>query len=161
MCPHDDRRPRGSCGAHRPEDVALAQQIEDPITIDDFNRTGSDDVEHSSGLVAFSQDHGAIASLGYRFGPIAYSSDVKELDDTAFKALEGVKLWIVDALRYNEHPTHANVATALSWIERVRPERAVLTNLHHDIDYQQLKAQLPKGVEPAYDGMTVEVPFEP
>lgn len=112
-------------------------------------------------VLAFWQDHGAIESLGYRFGPIAYSSDVKDLDDAAFRALEGVKLWIVDALRYNEHPTHANVATALSWIERVRPERAVLTNLHHDIDYEQLRAQLPKGVEPAYDGMTIAVPFEP
>ena len=111
-------------------------------------------------VLAFWQDHGAIASLGYRFGPIAYSSDVKGLDDAAFEALEGVKLWIVDALRYTPHPTHANVDTALAWIARVKPERAVLTNLHHDVDYEQLRTRLPKGVEPAYDGMTIEVPFD-
>jgi len=107
-------------------------------------------------VLAFWQDHGPIRSLGYRFGPIAYSSDVKDLNDTAFTALEGVKVWIVDALRYTKHPTHANVATALTWIERVKPERAILTNLHHDLDYEELRAQLPAGVEPAYDGMTIE-----
>jgi phosphoribosyl 1,2-cyclic phosphate phosphodiesterase len=111
-------------------------------------------------VLAFWQDHGPIPSLGYRFGPIAYSSDVKDLDDEAFKALEGVKLWIVDALRYREHPTHANVDTALAWIAKVKPGRAILTNLHQDIDYEQLRAMLPKGVEPAYDGMTIEVPLE-
>ncbi len=111
-------------------------------------------------VLAFWQDHGPIRSLGYRFGPIAYSSDVRDLDDAAFAALQGVKVWIVDALRYTRHPTHANVATALEWIARVRPERAILTNLHHDLDYEELRAQLPEGVEPAYDGMTIEVPIE-
>jgi len=111
-------------------------------------------------VLAFWQDHGPIRSLGYRFGPIAYLSDVRDLDDAAFTVLQGVKVWIVDALRYTRHPTHANVATALEWIARVRPERAILTNLHHDLDYEELRMQLPEGVEPAYDGMTIEVPFE-
>jgi phosphoribosyl 1,2-cyclic phosphate phosphodiesterase len=111
-------------------------------------------------VFAFWQTHGPIRSLGYRFGPIGYSSDVSGLDAGAFRALEGVKVWIVDALRYTAHPTHANVATALEWIRQVGPERAVLTNLHHDLDYEALRAELPKDVEPAYDGMTIEVPFE-
>jgi phosphoribosyl 1,2-cyclic phosphate phosphodiesterase len=111
-------------------------------------------------VFAFWQDHGGIRSLGYRFGPIAYSSDVSHLDGDAFAALEGVKVWIVDALRYREHPTHANVDTALAWIAKVKPERAVLTNLHHDVDYEQLRAILPPGVEPAYDGMTIESRLE-
>ena len=111
-------------------------------------------------VLAFWQDHGPIRSLGFRFGPIAYSSDVNDLDDAAFRTLEGVKVWIVDALRYTDHPTHANVATALDWIAKVKPKRAILTNLHHDIDYEELRAQLPQGVEPAYDGMTIEVPLE-
>ena len=111
-------------------------------------------------VLAFWQDHGPIRSLGYRFGPIAYSSDVRGLDDAAFGALEGVRVWILDALRYREHPTHANVATALAWIAKVRPARAILTNLHHDLDYEELRAMLPAGVEPAYDGMTIEVPLD-
>jgi phosphoribosyl 1,2-cyclic phosphate phosphodiesterase len=103
----------------------------------------------------FWQQHGRIRSLGFRFGPIAYSSDVNELDEEAFASLEGVDCWIVDALRYTPHPTHAHVATALEWIARVKPRRAVLTNLHIDLDYETLKRELPPGVEPAYDGMIV------
>jgi len=108
----------------------------------------------------FWQQHGRVKSLGFRFGPLAYSSDVNELDEEAFAALRGVECWIVDALRYAPHPTHANVDTALSWIERVKPRRAILTNLHLDLDYEALKRQLPAGVEPAYDGMIVTCSLE-
>jgi phosphoribosyl 1,2-cyclic phosphate phosphodiesterase len=106
-------------------------------------------------VLAFRQGHGHIHSLGFRFGPIAYSSDVNELDEDAFAALAGVECWIVDALRHDPHPTHANVETALKWIARVKPERAILTNLHIDLDYETLKRELPDGVEPAYDGMQI------
>ncbi|HYM17927.1 MAG TPA: MBL fold metallo-hydrolase [Micropepsaceae bacterium] len=104
---------------------------------------------------AFWQEHGPVRSLGYRFGPVAYSSDVSGLDEGTFAALEGIECWILDALRYRPHPTHVNVETALSWIARVKPKRAILTNLHIDLDYERLRADLPKGVEPAYDGMTI------
>ena len=110
-------------------------------------------------VLAFWQQHGRVRSLGYRFGPVAYSSDANDLDEAAFTALAGVDLWIVDALRYKEHPTHANVETAIAWIERVKPRRAILTNLHMDLDYERLKSELPKGVEPAYDGMAISVPL--
>ena len=106
-------------------------------------------------VVAFWQQHGPIRSLGYRFGGLAYSADVSDLDDAAFDVLHGVDIWILDALRYREHPTHANVETALRWITRVRPRRAVLTNFNIDIDYARLAAELPEGVEPAYDGMVL------
>ena len=106
-------------------------------------------------VLAFWQTHGPIPSLGYRFGSLAYSSDVSALDEAAFGALQGLDVWILDALRYKAHPTHANVETALAWIAHVQPKRAILTNLHHDIDYERLKSELPLGVEPAYDGMTV------
>ncbi len=104
---------------------------------------------------AFWQQHGDIRSLGFRFGPIAYSPDVSALSDDAFAALEGVDTWIVDALRYKPHPTHAHVALALEWIARVKPRHAVLTNLHQDLDYDTLKRELPANVVPAYDGLTV------
>ena len=112
-------------------------------------------------VAIFEQTHGRIQSLGFRFGPIAYSSDVNHLSDEALSLLEGVDTWIVDALRYTPHPTHANVETALGWISRVKPRRAVLTNLHIDIDYETLKRELPKGVEPAYDGLTVSIDLSP
>ncbi|HEY4076060.1 MAG TPA: MBL fold metallo-hydrolase [Rhizomicrobium sp.] len=106
-------------------------------------------------VLAFGQGHGRIRSLGYRFGPIAYSPDVDALDETAFAALEGVDCWIVDALRYTPHPSHAHLARTLEWIARVKPKRAILTNMHIDMDYDTLLRELPVGVEPGYDGLTL------
>jgi phosphoribosyl 1,2-cyclic phosphate phosphodiesterase len=106
-------------------------------------------------IVPFDQDHGGMTSLGFRFGPIAYSSDVVGLSDEAFAVLDGVQVWIVDALRYSPHPTHAHVDKTLSWIARLKPPRAILTNLHIDLDYATLRDALPAGVEPAYDGLEV------
>jgi phosphoribosyl 1,2-cyclic phosphate phosphodiesterase len=106
-------------------------------------------------VLAFDQDHGTMVSQGYRFGPVAYSSDVVDLDDAAFEALAGVECWIVDALRYRPHPTHAHVDKTLGWIDRVKPKRAILTNLHTDLDYQTLRKALPGGVEPAFDGLVI------
>ncbi len=110
-------------------------------------------------VLAFWQEHGRVKSLGFRFGPIAYSSDVDGLDDAAFAALAGVDCWIVDALRYMPHPSHAHVARTLEWIERVKPKRAILTNMHVDLDFAKLAAELPPGVEPAFDGMVIEAPL--
>jgi len=107
-------------------------------------------------VLPFAQTHGRIESLGFRIGPVAYSSDVNALPEESFAALEGLECWIVDALRYTPHPTHANVETALEWIARIRPRRAILTNLHMDLDYETLKRELPSGVEPAYDGMSLQ-----
>jgi phosphoribosyl 1,2-cyclic phosphate phosphodiesterase len=104
---------------------------------------------------AFSQQHGRIRSLGFRFGGLAYSPDVDGLDEDAFAALKGVDCWIVDALRRTPHPSHAHLARTLEWIARIKPKRAILTNMHVDMDYETLKRELPPGVEPAHDGMVV------
>jgi phosphoribosyl 1,2-cyclic phosphate phosphodiesterase len=109
--------------------------------------------------IPFDQDHGAIRSLGFRFAPLAYSRDVVGMPDESFELVEGVECWIVDALRYTPHPTHAHVDLALQWIARANAPRGVLTNLHVDLDYQKLASELPEGVEPAYDGMTLEFEF--
>ena len=92
---------------------------------------------------AFGQQHGNIRSLGFRFGGLAYSSDVAALDKAAFAALEDLDVWIVDALRPTPHPSHAHLERTLEWIARVRPKRAILTNMHVDMDYDSLKRQLP------------------
>jgi phosphoribosyl 1,2-cyclic phosphate phosphodiesterase len=108
-------------------------------------------------VVTFDQDHGEVRSVGYRFGPVAYSSDVLQLDEAAFEALAGAQLWIVDALRYTPHPTHAHLDRTLGWIERLKPQRTILTNLHIDLDYGELAGRLPLGVEPAVDGQRIEL----
>ncbi|MEM0986636.1 MAG: MBL fold metallo-hydrolase [Pseudomonadota bacterium] len=103
------------------------------------------------------QQHGKIVSLGFRFGPIAYCNDVNALPEETLAELEGVEVLILDALRYTPHPSHADVETALGWVAQVGPRRAVLTNLHVDLDYETLKRELPQGVEPAYDGIAIDV----
>ncbi|MEL6113466.1 MAG: MBL fold metallo-hydrolase [Pseudomonadota bacterium] len=110
-------------------------------------------------IVPFLQFHGSVESLGFRCGDIAYSSDVVDLPEESFDLLRGVKTWIVDALQERPHATHAHLDKTLAWIERVKPARAILTNLHVSMDYQSLRTRLPGGVEPAYDGMIVECPL--
>jgi Metal-dependent hydrolases of the beta-lactamase superfamily I len=106
---------------------------------------------------AFDQDHGYSRTLGFRFGDVAYSTDVMDLPDESFTALEGVRLWIIGTMGYRSHPTHCDVGKALTWITRVGPERAVLTHLGSDLDYAELASRLPAGVEPAYDGLLIEM----
>jgi len=104
----------------------------------------------------FRQHHGPVDSYGYRFGDLAYSSDVAELPEESFAILEGVRVWIVDALQMTPHGTHAHLERTLQWISLVKPERAILTNLHNSMDYGTLKNILPTGVEPAHDGLVVD-----
>jgi phosphoribosyl 1,2-cyclic phosphate phosphodiesterase len=88
---------------------------------------------------------------------MAYSTDVVGLDDAAFAVLGGLDLWIVDCLRYEPHPTHSHLARTLEWIARAEPRRAVLTHMDPGFDYETLRRELPAGVEPGYDGMTIEL----
>lgn len=101
--------------------------------------------------------HGHDRALGFRFGGMAYTPDVNRIPQDAEKTLQNLDLWIIDALRPTPHPSHFSLSDALGWIERLKPRRAVLTNLHTDLDYCNLKARLPDGVEPAYDGMRLDI----
>ena len=103
----------------------------------------------------FRVHHGEIDALGYRFGALAYSPDLNAIPDSSVGYLEGLELWIVDALRYTRHPSHFSLDETLGWIERMKPKRAVLTNLHTDLDYETLRSTLPANVEPAFDGMVL------
>jgi phosphoribosyl 1,2-cyclic phosphate phosphodiesterase len=106
----------------------------------------------------FRMVHGDIDALGFRFGRIAYAPDVSQMPEESFRYLEGLDVLILDALRYAPHPTHFSVSEALEVIDRVKPKRAILTNLHTDLDYETLSRELPPGVEPAYDGLQIEGP---
>jgi len=106
-------------------------------------------------LTPFAQHHGRIRSLGFRIGGLAYSSDLHDIPAESLPYLAHLDVWIIDALRYKVHSSHLTVAQALEWIERLEPERAVLTNLHQDLDYDTLSRELPAGVEPAYDMMVL------
>ncbi|MBS0245440.1 MAG: MBL fold metallo-hydrolase [Proteobacteria bacterium] len=104
----------------------------------------------------FLQDHGDIVSLGFRFGDVAYSTDMKRLPPDSVAALDRVDTWIVDALRKAPHPSHMNLDESLALIAEIKPRRAILTDMHSDLDYQTLRRTLPANVEPAFDGMQFE-----
>jgi phosphoribosyl 1,2-cyclic phosphate phosphodiesterase len=116
-------------------------------------------VEGPSGVieaVPIPQVHGDIGSLGFRVGGLAYSPDVSDIPESSLPLLQGLDVWIVDALRFTAHPSHFSVKQALEWIGRLKPKRAILTHMTTDLDYEALKRELPEGIEPAYDGMVIE-----
>src|SRR5262245_52801680 len=117
------------------------------------------DISGAGGTITalpFVQEHGDVSSLGFRFGALAYSCDLKRLPADSVTTLSGIDVWIVDALRHTPHPSHFSVSEALDWIDRIKPRRAILTNLHSDLDYEALRASLPAHVEPAFDGMRID-----
>ena len=110
------------------------------------------------GIVAalpFRLRHGEIDALGFRFGNIAYTPDLNAIPDASLPALENLDIWIIDALRQQPHPSHLSLSESLAWIARMKPRRAVLTNMHTDLDYETLRGILPGNVEPAFDGMRI------
>lgn len=107
----------------------------------------------------FEASHGPTPSLGFIIDKqIAYSPDVWGVSDEVIDRLISIDVWIVDALRYSSHPTHANADKTLSWLARAQAKSAILTNLHIDMDYATLRSELPPIVQPAYDGMKVTAP---
>ncbi|WP_026606324.1 MBL fold metallo-hydrolase [Methylocapsa acidiphila] len=103
----------------------------------------------------FQLEHGDIDALGFRFGNVAYSPDLNAIPVESRGFLEGLDIWIVDALRYTPHPSHFSLPETLDWIAKLRPKRAILTNMHTDLDFERLKAELPANIEPAFDGMQI------
>lgn len=101
--------------------------------------------------------HGDILSLGFRIGGLAYCSDVSDFPTETAAQLEGLEVLVVDALQYRPHASHLSLAQALEWIERLRPQRAVLTHMHIPLDYDAVHAATPDHVEPAFDGMVIEI----
>ena len=102
-------------------------------------------------------EHGSEAALGFRFGTSAYVPDVSLLPAASLARLRGLDLLIIDALRDTPHPTHFSVSEALALIAEVAPRRAVLTNLHTDLDHAELGRRLPPGVVPAHDGLSLAI----
>lgn len=107
------------------------------------------------------QPHGAISSAGLRFDAdgksIVYATDFNILTEEMAALYSGADILVIDALRRRPHPSHPHLAQALDWIERIRPGRALLTHMDNSMDYAALCAELPQGVEPAYDGLEIEL----
>ena len=101
----------------------------------------------------FEVHHGTIEALGFRFGDTAYTPDLNGIPEASVPYLSNLDLWIVDALKRGPHSSHFSLEDTLQAIARFKPRRAILTNMHIDMDYDTLRSELPEGVEPAYDGL--------
>jgi phosphoribosyl 1,2-cyclic phosphate phosphodiesterase len=106
----------------------------------------------------FRQDHGVMDTLGLRIGGFAYSTDVVMLPEESLEALAGLDTWVVGCFQLRPHKVHANLDQVLEWVERLKPRRTVLTHMGTAMDYRSLLRSLPPGVEPAHDGMVLQVP---
>lgn len=134
----------------------LTDHLIDNTTIFEINGAGGPIV-----FQPFSLEHGTIEALGFRIGGFAYTPDVSAIPEGSLERLKGLECWVIDALRDTPHPTHFSLDEALDWVARLRPERAILTNLHTDLDYGRLSHELPGGIVPAYDGMRIELDEKP
>lgn len=117
-------------------------------------------IEGAGGSIAiqpFEQQHGSITSLGFRIGRFAYSCDLSSIPAASSAAVENLDTWVIDALRYTPHPSHLSLEESLALIEAHAPRRAILTNLHVDMDFDVVMAETPAHVEPAFDGMEFAV----
>lgn len=119
-------------------------------------------IEGEGGDITFEpllQFHGDIHSLGFRIGRMAYCADVNEFPPETVQRLHDLDLLVIDALQYKRHPSHFSLSEALAWIDTLRPGHAVLTHMHTPLDHAIVAAETPDHVEPAYDGMVLEIPF--
>jgi phosphoribosyl 1,2-cyclic phosphate phosphodiesterase len=120
-------------------------------------------IEGEGGPLAFEplpQIHGDIVSLGFRVAGMAYCPDVSDFPSETAEALKELDVLVIDALQYKRHPSHFSLPEALEWVERLRPKQAILTHMHIPLDYETTRNETPDHVEPAYDGMTVELAYD-
>jgi phosphoribosyl 1,2-cyclic phosphate phosphodiesterase len=125
--------------------------------------TGDVTIEGAGGTLTFAPfavAHGGMDALGFRMNDVVYLPDVASIPDSVWDShLQNMQCWIVDALRRDPHPTHSHLAQTLDWITRMAPKTAVLTNMHNDLDYATLSAELPEHIQPAFDGLTLSFPL--
>lgn len=107
-------------------------------------------------VIPFPQIHGGVTSWGIRVDNFAYSTDFNELSETALDCLQGLKCWIIDCLRFAEHPSHSCFSNTMKLLRKIKPIEAILTHMNQDIDYDKIIEILPAGIRPAYDGMIVD-----
>jgi phosphoribosyl 1,2-cyclic phosphate phosphodiesterase len=110
------------------------------------------------GFIPFTQDHGSISSLGFKFKKFVYSTDLKNLNDRSVDLIrDKTDLWFVDCLGYKDYSGHFNLDDTLHWIKEIRPKKAILIHMSHAVDYYELSARLPKNVVLGHDKMTMNL----
>jgi len=101
--------------------------------------------------------HGRMTVFAYRIGPLAYVTDAKTIPPAAVELLRGASVLVLNALFWTEHPTHLSIPEAVEVARELGAERTYLTHLTHDNLHADLEAELPRGIAPAFDGLTVRI----
>jgi phosphoribosyl 1,2-cyclic phosphate phosphodiesterase len=133
------------------------------LTLKEIDHARPFEVAGEGGPILFQplpQTHGDIVSLGFRIGRLAYCADISDFPPTTADRLTGLDCLVIDALQYRTHPSHLSYAQALDWIDRLNPKRAVLTHMHTPLDYETVRKSMPDHVEPAFDGMVIELDYD-
>jgi phosphoribosyl 1,2-cyclic phosphate phosphodiesterase len=139
----DDMRPLP--GTSKPEGKAHVVEAGQGFSIADLD------------IMPVSVPHGSVTVFAYRIGPLAYVTDAKSLPSSAIALLRGASVLVINALFRTEHPTHLSIPEAVAAAREIGAERTYLTHLTHDNFHANLEAELPRGVVPAFDGLTVRI----
>jgi len=139
----DDSRPMP--GTSKPEGQARPLAPFDRVTIGDVE------------VEAVPVPHGRLDVFAYRIGPLAYVTDAKAVPEAALERLQGASVLVINALFRTEHPSHLSIPEALRIARVLGVERAYLTHLTHETLHADLEAELPRGVSPAFDGLTIRI----
>lgn len=139
----DDRRPVP--GTSKPEGRAQIVEPDERFLVGDVEVT------------AIPIPHGPVTVYGYRIGPLAYITDAKAVPPAALARLQGARVLVINALFRTEHPTHLSIPESLRVAASIGAERTYLIHLTHDNFHSDLEAELPRGVQPAFDGLTVRI----
>lgn len=120
--------------------------------------TGPVKIDGPGGILTlhpFRVRHGEIDALGFRVGGLVYLPDVSEIPEDAWPLIDNAPIFICDALRHDPHPSHAHLAQTLDWMARAAPAEGILTNMHLDMDYEQVLTTTPDYIRPAHDGLVL------
>jgi phosphoribosyl 1,2-cyclic phosphate phosphodiesterase len=129
-----------------------------PPILDLFTIDGDFTIEGAGGPITlrpFEIEHGSIDALGFRIGPLAYLPDVSAMSNEGWAAIKGADCWVLDALRRTPHPSHSHLENSLAWIKQSGVPRAILTNMHIDLDYETVASETADHIAPAFDGMQI------
>jgi phosphoribosyl 1,2-cyclic phosphate phosphodiesterase len=132
-------------GTSKPEGRAIAVEAGATFTVGDLD------------ITPVRVPHGPVTVFAYRIGPLAYVTDAKSLPPDALDLLRGARVLVINALFRREHPTHLSIPEAVNAAREIGAERTYLTHLTHDNFHTDLEAELPQGVFPAFDGLTIRI----
>jgi phosphoribosyl 1,2-cyclic phosphate phosphodiesterase len=102
-------------------------------------------------------EHGNQSCIGFRIGSVAYVTDTSYIPESTLKLLQGLKVLILDCLRYKSHPTHLTVEQAVDYAKRIGAKKTIMTHMGFEVEYESFRKELPKGMVPAFDGLQIRV----